>query len=95
MIPGEVRFSVEFRHPDAAEVDRMDAQFPREAGFIARDCGVKLELSKLFDIPAQPFDPGCVELVRQAARGSATARARSSPAPATMRCMSRGTCRRR
>jgi beta-ureidopropionase / N-carbamoyl-L-amino-acid hydrolase len=67
VIPGEVRFSVEFRHPDEAEVDRLDAQFPREAGFIARDCGVTLELTKLFRIPAQPFDPACVELVRQGA----------------------------
>jgi N-carbamoyl-L-amino-acid hydrolase len=67
VIPGEVRFSVEFRHPDEAEVDRLDAQFPREAGFIARDCGVALGLTKLFRIPAQPFDPSCVELVRQGA----------------------------
>jgi N-carbamoyl-L-amino-acid hydrolase len=67
VIPGEVRFSVEFRHPDEAELDRLDAQFPREAGFIARDCGVRLELTKLFRIPAQPFDPSCVDLVRQAA----------------------------
>jgi N-carbamoyl-L-amino-acid hydrolase len=67
VVPGEVRFSVEFRHPSDAEVDRLDAQFPREAGFIARDCGVKLELSQLFKIAAQPFDPGCVELVRQGA----------------------------
>ena len=67
VIPGEVRFSVEFRHPDEAEVDRLDAQFPREAGFIARDCGVTLELTKLFRIPAQPFDPACVDLVRQGA----------------------------
>jgi len=67
VIPGEVRFSVEFRHPDEAEVDRLDAQFPREAGFIARDCGVALELTRLFRIPAQPFDPSCVDLVRQGA----------------------------
>ena len=67
VIPGEVRFSVEFRHPDEAEVDRLDAQFPREAGFIARDCGVALGLTKLFRIPAQPFEPSCVELVRQGA----------------------------
>lgn len=67
VIPGEVRFSVEFRHPDEAEVDRLDAQFPREAGFISRDCGVALELTKLFRIPAQPFDEGCVDLVRQGA----------------------------
>jgi beta-ureidopropionase / N-carbamoyl-L-amino-acid hydrolase len=67
VIPGEVRFSAEFRHPEEAEVDRLDAQFPREAGFIARDCGVKLEITRLFRIPAQPFDPACIDLVRQAA----------------------------
>ena len=67
VIPGEVRFSVEFRHPDSAEVDRLEAQFPREAGFIARDCGVDLQLTTLFKYAAQPFDPGCVELVRQGA----------------------------
>ena len=48
-------------------MERLDAQFPREAGFIARDCGVKLELTTLFKIPAQPFDAGCVELVRRGA----------------------------
>jgi beta-ureidopropionase / N-carbamoyl-L-amino-acid hydrolase len=67
VIPGEVRFSVEFRHPDSAEVDRLEAQFPREAGFIARDCGVDLKLTTLFKYAAQPFDPSCVELVRQGA----------------------------
>ena len=68
VIPGEVRFSVEFRHPDGAELDRLDAQFPREAGFLARDCGVKLELYRsCSSIPAQPFDPECVDLVRQGA----------------------------
>ena len=67
VIPGEVRFSVEFRHPDQAEVDRLDAQFPREAGFIARDCGAKLDLTTLFRIPPQPFDPVCIDLVRQGA----------------------------
>ncbi len=67
VVPGEVRFSVEFRHPDGDEVGRLAAQFPREAGFIARDCGIVLELQELFRIPAQPFDPACIDLVRQAA----------------------------
>ncbi|MDE2007314.1 MAG: Zn-dependent hydrolase [Rhodospirillales bacterium] len=67
VIPGEVRFSVEFRHPDTAEVERLDAQFPREAGFIARDCGVSLELKRVFLVPLQPFDAECVGLVEQAA----------------------------
>ncbi|MGI4953096.1 MAG: Zn-dependent hydrolase [Janthinobacterium lividum] len=67
VVPGEVRFSVEFRHPDAAEIERLAVQFPREAGFIARDCGIELRLTELFRIGAQPFDPACVDLVRQAA----------------------------
>jgi N-carbamoyl-L-amino-acid hydrolase len=67
VVPGEVRFSVEFRHPDFAEIERLAAQFPREAGFIARDCGTPLKLEELFRLPAQPFDPSCVDLVRQAA----------------------------
>ncbi len=67
VIPGEVRFSVEFRHPDEAEIARLAVQFPREAGFIARDCGVQLAIHEKFRIPAQPFDPACIELVRQGA----------------------------
>ena len=67
VIPGEVRFSVEFRHPDPAEIERIAAQFPREAGFVARDTGVGLTLRELIRIPAQPFDPACVSLVRDAA----------------------------
>jgi len=67
VVPGEVRFSVEFRHPDAAEIDRLAAQFPREASFIARDSGIELTLTELFRMPAQPFDPDCVDLVRRTA----------------------------
>ncbi len=67
VIPGQVRFSVEFRHPNEAEITRIAAQFPREAGFIARDAGTTLTLNELFRIPAQPFDAECVGLVRAAA----------------------------
>jgi N-carbamoyl-L-amino-acid hydrolase len=67
VVPGEVRFSVEFRHPSDAEVDRLDAEFPPAAEAIARDCDVALRLTTLFKIPAQPFDPVCVDLVRQGA----------------------------
>jgi len=67
VIPGEVRFSVEFRHPDAAEVDRLDTAFTSEARAVAQACGVALDLTTLFRIPAQPFDPACVDLVRQGA----------------------------
>jgi N-carbamoyl-L-amino-acid hydrolase len=67
VVPGEVRFSVEFRHPDEAELSRIAAQFPRDAGFIARDSDVALQLTEVVRMPAQPFDPDCVALVREAA----------------------------
>jgi beta-ureidopropionase / N-carbamoyl-L-amino-acid hydrolase len=67
VVPGEVRFSVEFRHPSDAEVDALDAEFPPAAQALAEACGVRLELTTLFKIPAQPFDAGCVDLVRQGA----------------------------
>lgn len=67
VIPGEVRFSAEFRHPSETEIDRLDAEFQPAAQAIAAACGVKLELTTLFRIPAQPFDPSCVDLVRQGA----------------------------
>jgi beta-ureidopropionase / N-carbamoyl-L-amino-acid hydrolase len=67
VIPGEVRFSVEFRHPNDAEVDVLDREFPPAARAIAEASGVGLELTTLFKIPAQPFDPGCIDLVREGA----------------------------
>ena len=67
VVPGEVRFSVEFRHPDDAELRRIAAEFPAAAQKIARETGMRLDLRELFVIPAQPFDPSCVDLVRQAA----------------------------
>jgi beta-ureidopropionase / N-carbamoyl-L-amino-acid hydrolase len=67
VVPGEVRFSVEFRHPSDAEVDALESEFPPAAQAIADACGVRLELTTLFKIPAQPFDTSCVDLVRQGA----------------------------
>jgi beta-ureidopropionase / N-carbamoyl-L-amino-acid hydrolase len=67
VVPGEVRFSVEFRHPSDTEVDALDSEFLPAAQAIANACGVGLRLATLFRIPAQPFDPSCVDLVRQGA----------------------------
>jgi N-carbamoyl-L-amino-acid hydrolase len=68
VVPGEVRFSVEFRHPDGAEITRIAEEFPREAAAIAASRGIDWTLTELFQIPPQPFDPACVDLVRQATR---------------------------
>jgi N-carbamoyl-L-amino-acid hydrolase len=67
VIPGEVRFSVEFRHPNSEEVARLDEEFRRKSEAIAKAAGVNFILNKLFELPAQAFDADCVDLVRQAA----------------------------
>ena len=67
VVPGEVRFSVEFRHPEAAQVQALTQSFPDQARSLVAQNGCKLELTELFHIPPQPFDTECVELVRQAA----------------------------
>ncbi|TCH96585.1 Zn-dependent hydrolase [Roseococcus sp. SYP-B2431] len=67
VVPGEVRCSIEFRHPDGAEIDAIAKSFPAEAKALVEEGGCQLELKELFVIPAQPFDADCVDLVRQAA----------------------------
>lgn len=67
VVPGEVRFSIEFRHPENAEVQGLMQSFPAEAQALVAKNGCKLDLTELFYIPAQPFDAECVDLVRQAA----------------------------
>jgi len=68
VVPGEVRFSVEFRHPDDAQILDLATNFPKEAEALVAGTGCKLDLTELFRIPAQPFDPACVDLVRQATK---------------------------
>ena len=68
VIPGEVRFSVEFRHPRTEDVERLDSEFSQRARAVAEAAGVAFDLERLFILPAQAFDPDCVGLVRQAAQ---------------------------
>jgi beta-ureidopropionase / N-carbamoyl-L-amino-acid hydrolase len=67
VVPGEVRFSVEFRHPDTAEIERLAETFPAEADALVAATGCRLRLTELFRFAFQPFDADCVDLVRQAA----------------------------
>ena len=65
VVPGETRFSVEFRHPDFAEVQAMAAEFEAQATALVAPC--TWHLTELFRLDAQPFDPGCIGLVEDAA----------------------------
>jgi N-carbamoyl-L-amino-acid hydrolase len=66
VIPGEVRFTVDFRNPDDSRIAEISEYFPQQAEAIARENGCTLVLKPVFRVPAQPFDAQCVALVRQA-----------------------------
>jgi N-carbamoyl-L-amino-acid hydrolase len=66
VIPGEVRFTVDFRNPDDAWIARTAEEFPVKAEAIAKANGCTLVLKPVFRVPAQPFDEECVALVTSA-----------------------------
>jgi N-carbamoyl-L-amino-acid hydrolase len=68
VIPGEVRFTVDFRNPSDARIAEIADTFPAKAEAIAHANGCNLTLKTVFRVPAQLFDPACVDLVRQATK---------------------------
>ena len=66
VIPGEVAFSAEFRHPEDAVLDVMDKALSAAGAKIAQMENVDVEIKPIWHYPAVNFDPDCVAAVRQA-----------------------------
>ncbi len=66
-IPGQVRFTVDFRHADDAGLLRMDAALRAAAAQLAGP-GLQIDIEQVVYFPPQPFDPVLVDGVRQGAR---------------------------
>jgi N-carbamoyl-L-amino-acid hydrolase len=69
VIPGQVRFSVDFRHADDAGLNRMDAAL-RAAIAAQERAGLAITLTPVVTFPPQPFDPELVALVRHGAQAA-------------------------
>src|ERR1700680_1127299 len=70
VVPGEVHFTVDFRHPEAAVLDSMERML---FAAVAEVCGtLRLEgtATKIWDQPPVAFDPQCIAAVRAAAAQS-------------------------
>jgi N-carbamoyl-L-amino-acid hydrolase len=67
VVPGKVTFSAEFRHPSDTVIDALDHRFETETRAIAAALKLDLAFTRIFRYQAQPFDPSCVALVREAA----------------------------
>ncbi|GLQ06994.1 Zn-dependent hydrolase [Sneathiella chinensis] len=66
-IPGEVFFTVDFRHPDDAILSRMDQELRAYANKIAEEGGFDMAFEQIWYSPPVEFDADCVNAVRTGA----------------------------
>jgi N-carbamoyl-L-amino-acid hydrolase len=67
VIPGKAVFTVDFRSPEQAKLDRMRARLEAEAPNIAAELGLGIAIEPVGHFDPVTFDPGCVTAVRTAA----------------------------
>jgi N-carbamoyl-L-amino-acid hydrolase len=67
VIAGKAVFTVDFRSPDQATLDRMKATLEAEAPRIADDLGLAIEIEPVGHFDPVTFDESCVKAVRDAA----------------------------
>ena len=68
VVPGEVRMTLDIRHPDDAVRDAIDALLQAALREACADEGLEYTLAPVLVQPATPFDSGCIERVRDAAQ---------------------------
>lgn len=66
-VPGGCFFTVEFRHPDDAVLDELDAALRAELARVAGEAGLGAQIEQIFRYPPVPFAPACIGAVRDAA----------------------------
>jgi N-carbamoyl-L-amino-acid hydrolase len=67
VVPGEVFFTVDFRHPDDAVLDGMEHQFRTALPEVLGPLGLEFDEKRIWDSPAVRFDPALIECVRHGA----------------------------
>ncbi|HZH26051.1 MAG TPA: M20 family metallo-hydrolase [Azospirillaceae bacterium] len=67
VIPGEVFFTIDFRHPEDATLDRMEAALAKAMETIPAELGLEVDWKRIWDSPAVRFDPDCIQAVRAGA----------------------------
>jgi N-carbamoyl-L-amino-acid hydrolase len=67
VIPGEVFFTVDLRHPDATVLGVMEAMFDAALTQVCGALGLDVAKQRIWDQPAVEFDADCVAAVRRGA----------------------------
>lgn len=67
VIPGQVQFSIDIRHPDSATLDLMTSQLKDHIAQVSSDKSITIDLKEVSYFPPCNFDAKCVETIRAAA----------------------------
>jgi len=67
VIPGQVKFSIDFRNGSDELVETMEAEIRALAARASGESGMPISIERVSSFPAQPFDQDCIEAVRSAA----------------------------
>lgn len=67
VIPGEVTFSIDLRHPNGAEIDRLEAEIGTLAAEIAASGGCRASMHRSMDVAPARFDAQLLGLIEGAA----------------------------
>jgi N-carbamoyl-L-amino-acid hydrolase len=70
VVPGEVFFCVDLRHPEGAMLDTLESAFNASLREICDPLGLKVSSTRIWDQPPVRFDAACVASVRHAAETS-------------------------
>lgn len=68
VVPGEVFFTVDLRHPDETVLDKMEKAYRDALPAIARELGLEVEEKCIWKSPAVKFAPELISCVREGAQ---------------------------
>jgi N-carbamoyl-L-amino-acid hydrolase len=68
VVPGEVFFTVDLRHPDEAVLDQMETAYQAALPKIAAELKLELEEKRIWKSPAVKFAPELISCVREGAK---------------------------
>ena len=67
VIPGQVQFSIDIRHPDSATLDLMTSQLKEYIAQVSAEKSIAVDLKEVSYFPPCNFDAQCIETIRKAA----------------------------
>ena len=70
VVPGEVKFSVDFRHPEDSGLKAMEEKLRAACAQVEDECHVVVRMQEVVYFPPCRFDPRCVAAVRAGAQAA-------------------------